>query len=1382
MAAITHRVILMNEYITKGLDKIPRQMNLMTTSTKNASLAHKKLVNSMGIDYVGATGKATVATTGLNKVVDKQVPLYKRVLKGATMYRWALVNLAMAGMVAYGAFRTLAVPAIQLESEMANVRKTTGFTREETDNLRMSMIELSKTLPMSAKELAQIAAVAGQLGIGEQGVKAVENFTNVVAMMTIATEMSAEVAAKNLAKISQAFDIPISNVNNLGSVINELSNTTAATSTEIVASMLRVGAAGANLGITAEFAAALGATLVDAGMRAERSGCYDKETEVLTDKGWEYFRDVDIKKDKIMTLNPENKKIEWQYATKYVEKDWTGNHMIHYKSKDIDLLVTPDHRMWNKLRNKNDYEILSALDLKNKKRFKFQKAGDWIGKNELVIGNPINNSTNNYNGKLTKLVRLFGYFLSEGYLHKHDNNHFSIDITQNEGTPTKSQMFQDIKTNFKCLSYKKTMSIHSRQLYNYLKKMGFEGIKSGSKFIPKEWKELSPYLLEELLQGMIDGDGCKKRRNVVWTTSKRLADDIQEICIKLGRGCNISKKDYDGLREFPNGEYHCKGTLYNVYFKKKSDSLFWNERGWGKTTVSKFIGKVYCAVVPNGVMMVRRNGKSAFCGNTRMRSALTAIQSNMKRTAEIAGMTTDDFKKLFAEDANKALMRFFEGLERINKSLDEQATLASDYGRVGAFVLQTLGKNVNSLKDNVETANEEWETGLSLLKETSIQLGTTANQWQILTNNIKANILANEGWINSQLKTINLATEARKILAEKRKKGETEWIEEIPIKHGEGFGATYELRAEDVIRKKLTEDIKKELEEAYGPERYAAIEKVIDSEEELTMQYGRATLALGMLNSKYESLTFEIGVTLDGLDEENKVLKKNSPEWQKAKDLIEDVKIQMGMGVDISDEYRGKLDALKQTLSGLNDGTKEYVETLGRLKETVEKTLKKLAGTTEILEPEEFASFINEFSEFFTFGDKFDVMRSRVEEMDKYIKNLGETIGETLTFKGELGRSKEDLLKWIETSEKIDGFTQDLKDVRTQLSGVGRDLSDVRKRISDVNKEISTIKGRRFTIRGVAETNIIDLITRQELELKRAEFAALGLGTAEEFLSDAVLMTTDEIDAQTDAVKELTDAASDGQSQFEAWKTTLTETIRALLVNSQDLDRDVTDVVRNLQTQLLSVSEFRPEGVGGAGEFASPMEEQLNRLRMAQDIFFGEEKAKLDYSEMQYEDRVNGVNESADAIITALEDERSKLTELKVEQTDLMETQQDFRDDIDDLVDTLAKLEDQTLGNVKAFDDLKDAMDISVLSPEMQSAYKFAEGGGEGRTIGSFFKAVPKESPFKSPEIAASFNEPGAVYGKGGSGMSSITINIQGYDKDSRELAREVRRELVSIR
>ncbi|MCH7560860.1 MAG: phage tail tape measure protein [Thaumarchaeota archaeon] len=180
-----------------------------------------------------------------------------------------LIAGAVGAGIAVG-FAKAIKSGIELESTMISVRKTTNLTAEETEVLRKEFIELSRVMPIAVNELAQVGVVAGQLGI--EGKDNILEFTRVASMMGVATVLTAEEAALAMARISNAFGLPISEAERLGSVMNELSNTTAANSREIAAAMVRAAGSAATLGVSVDIVAGLSATLIAAGEPAERAG------------------------------------------------------------------------------------------------------------------------------------------------------------------------------------------------------------------------------------------------------------------------------------------------------------------------------------------------------------------------------------------------------------------------------------------------------------------------------------------------------------------------------------------------------------------------------------------------------------------------------------------------------------------------------------------------------------------------------------------------------------------------------------------------------------------------------------------------------------------------------------------------------------------------------------------------------------------------------------------------------------------------------------------------------------------------------------------------------------------------------------------------------
>ena len=73
-------------------------------------------------------------------------------------------------------------------------------------------------------------------------------------------------------------------------------------------------------------------------------GCYDPETEVLTQDGWKRWEDV-TEDDVFATVNPETHALEYHKATKLIAYHHTGK-MYSVENPNISLLVTPNHNMY----------------------------------------------------------------------------------------------------------------------------------------------------------------------------------------------------------------------------------------------------------------------------------------------------------------------------------------------------------------------------------------------------------------------------------------------------------------------------------------------------------------------------------------------------------------------------------------------------------------------------------------------------------------------------------------------------------------------------------------------------------------------------------------------------------------------------------------------------------------------------------------------------------------------------------------------------------------------------------------------------------------------------------------------------------------------------
>ncbi len=183
---------------------------------------------------------------------------------------WLVGTLAAGVATVSAAIVTATAKAVGFENQLNEVRKTAGLTERQFQDLQSGLLEVQAELGTSQGELADIAAEAGRLGL--EAPADIQEFTRVVALMSEATVVSADEAARGLARITNAFNMPISEAEALASVMNELSNQTVANTSDLVSFTRRAASTASQIGLTSEEVAALGATLIDAGFNARRAG------------------------------------------------------------------------------------------------------------------------------------------------------------------------------------------------------------------------------------------------------------------------------------------------------------------------------------------------------------------------------------------------------------------------------------------------------------------------------------------------------------------------------------------------------------------------------------------------------------------------------------------------------------------------------------------------------------------------------------------------------------------------------------------------------------------------------------------------------------------------------------------------------------------------------------------------------------------------------------------------------------------------------------------------------------------------------------------------------------------------------------------------------
>lgn len=197
-----------NAKSTKGMDKVANNIQRLSRELTDAERKMQLLSIEM------AKQDSTLYQWG-NKLESggKSLETF-----GKKMDTVANEWMKLSGAMALGV-GVVVKSAIDWESSWTSVLKTVSGSSQELEALSQGLRDMSQEIPVSANELAELASVAGQLGI-ETG--KIEKFTEVVAALGVTTNMSAETAAQEFARLANITGMSQDDFDRLGSSIVEL--------------------------------------------------------------------------------------------------------------------------------------------------------------------------------------------------------------------------------------------------------------------------------------------------------------------------------------------------------------------------------------------------------------------------------------------------------------------------------------------------------------------------------------------------------------------------------------------------------------------------------------------------------------------------------------------------------------------------------------------------------------------------------------------------------------------------------------------------------------------------------------------------------------------------------------------------------------------------------------------------------------------------------------------------------------------------------------------------------------------------------------------------------------------------------------------------------
>lgn len=363
--------------------------------------------------------------------------------------------------------------------------------------------------------------------------------------------------------------------------------------------------------------------------------CYSLDTEFLTRDGWKTYEHIGIDTE-IAQYNEDTKELEFVKAGHaYFNETDT---MYHFVGNNTDLLVTPNHRMYDK--GRDNWYIKRADELYKKHSYRticspvstkvFRSSDDIVDSGVIHIGSTYHKE--GYDISVDDFVELLGYVITDGGTCLRSNGSKTVYFSQSEAKPEVLSKMQKLNARLGNLFDEKVTICKGKEINICGKTSTLNGdfhvfsVTSSSLFdtivsyiggnlkkdrvLSDKMLHFSDRLLEKFFLAMYDGDGLhdnrKGRENskTILVQSKKLVEQLQLILINLGYSTNIKDVSH----------------RYNVsLYKLNCVSGKRDVRGSNKNTkIIKYDEPVksVCFAVPSTLLFVRRNGKTSVCGNT----------------------------------------------------------------------------------------------------------------------------------------------------------------------------------------------------------------------------------------------------------------------------------------------------------------------------------------------------------------------------------------------------------------------------------------------------------------------------------------------------------------------------------------------------------------------------------------------------------------------------------------------------------------------------------------------------------------------------------------------------------------------------------------------
>ncbi len=425
--------------------------------------------------------------------------------------------------------------------------------------------------------------------------------------------------------------------------------------------------------------------------------CYSGDTEFLTEDGWKLFDDI-LPETKLATVNPKSFQVEYH---KYIEKfdsKFNGN-LYNFQGTHTDILVTPNHKMWVQLRERNTKKVHS---------WQFIEASHLPGGFDIL--RCIRPLKREWKKKIlppqkyerlknvcrSNILKLIGWWVSEGCVLRKNGLTKGISISQLKGgrihnhiakccgmdSKLKEVLHEYAYFRKKRSRWEITWNIYDRDIGEWFENNC--GKYAKDKRLPRWIMLLSTREKIMVLDAMMNGDGTNRAKDnseIYYTCSKQLANDVHELAFLCGFETSLWGP-YNGMFQV---HINRTRTLTKQMTGPKSIKI---------TPVIQH--RIVCFTVPNHLLVTRRNGKIAIQGNSKHASHLVRLMRmgyEIMSIGKVIVYRPDAEELLSIKNGEWSYEKVMEETERMQKQLDELYNSIEADRKAGKPVI--LPKEVN---------------------------------------------------------------------------------------------------------------------------------------------------------------------------------------------------------------------------------------------------------------------------------------------------------------------------------------------------------------------------------------------------------------------------------------------------------------------------------------------------------------------------------------------------------------------------------------------------------------------------------------------------------------------------------------------------------------